>query len=120
MKAEHEARIAVVAGIDEDRASHVIRFGASICDNEALVSTQAVFSAMPPERHPANGQTLDLEMVGCAFRDDEPAYWTLQQENLRRQFDAKVRGALSLRRSDTSASSRSRRSHVASALPPVT
>jgi hypothetical protein len=89
-------------------------------DNEALVSTQAIFSAMPPERHPANGQTLDLEMVGCAFRDDEPAYWTLQQENLRRQFDAKVRGALSLRRSDTSASSRSRRSHVASALPPVT
>ena len=31
-------------------------------------------------------------MVGCAFRDDEPAYWTLQRENLRRQFDAKVRG----------------------------
>jgi hypothetical protein len=63
MKAEHEARIAVVAGIEEDRASHVIRFGASICDNEALVSTQAIFSAMPPERHPANGQTLGLEMV---------------------------------------------------------
>jgi SMODS-associated and fused to various effectors sensor domain len=61
-------------------------------DNEALVSTQAIFSAMPPERHPANGQTLNLEMVGYAFRDDEPAYWTLQQENLRRQFDAKVRG----------------------------
>jgi hypothetical protein len=92
MKAEHEARIAVVASIDEDRASHVIRFGASICDNEALVSTQAIFSAMPPERHPASGQTLDLEMVGCAFRDHEPAYWTVQRENLRRQFEAKVRG----------------------------
>ena len=92
MKAEHEARIAVVAGIDEDRASHVIRFGASICDNEALVSTQAIFSAMPPERHPASGQTLDLEMVGCALRDDEFAYWTVQRENLRRQFEAKVRG----------------------------
>ena len=56
------------------------------------MSTQAIFSAMPPERHPANGQTLDLEMVGCAFRDDEPAYWTLQRENLRRQFDPKVPG----------------------------
>jgi hypothetical protein len=92
MKSEHEARIAVVAGIDEDRASHVIRFGATICDNEALVSTQAIFSAMPPERHPASNQTLDLEMVGCAFRDYEPAYWTIQRENLRRQFEAKVRG----------------------------
>lgn len=92
MKAEHEGRIAIVAGIDEDRASHVIRFGASICDNEALVSTQAIFSAMPPDRHPASGQRLDLEMVGCAFRDNEPAYWTVQRENLRRQFEAKVRG----------------------------
>jgi hypothetical protein len=92
MKAEHEARIAVVAGIDEDRASHVIRFSATICDNEALVSTQAIFSAMPPERHPASNQILDLEMVGCAFRDYEPAYWTVQRENLRRQFEAKVRG----------------------------
>ena len=92
MKADHEARIAIVGSINEDRASHVIRFGASICDNEALVSTQAIFSAMPPDRHPASGQTLDLEMVGCAFRDDEPAYWTIQRENLRRQFEAKVRG----------------------------
>lgn len=92
MKVEHEARIALVAGIDEERASHVIRFGASIGDNEALVSTQAIFAAMPPERHPASGQTLDLEMIGCAFRDDEPAYWAVQRENLKRQFDAKVRG----------------------------
>lgn len=92
MKAEHEARIGLVAGIDEERASHVIRFGASIGDNDALVSTQAIFAAMPPERHPASGQTLDLEMVGCAFRDDEPAYWTIQRENLKRQFESKVRG----------------------------
>lgn len=92
MKAEHEARIALVASIDKERASHVIRFGASIGDNEALVSTQAIFAAMLPERQPASGQTLDLEMIGCAFRDDEPAYWTIQRENLKRQFEAKVRG----------------------------
>lgn len=92
MKAEHEARIALVASIDEERASHVIRFGASIGDNEALVSTQAIFTAMPPERHPASSQTLDIEMIGCAFRDDEPAYWAIQRENLKRQFEAKVRG----------------------------
>lgn len=92
MKAEHETRIATVTGIDEDRASHVVRFAASIGDNEALVSTQAIFAAMPPDHHPASGQTLDLEMVGCAFRDNEPAYWAFQRENLRRQFDAKLRG----------------------------
>jgi len=66
-------------------------FAASIGDNEALVSTQAIFAAMPPDHHPASGQTLDLEMVGCAFRDNEPAFWAFHRENLRRQFDAKVR-----------------------------
>lgn len=92
MKAEHESRVQVVTAIDYDRASHVIRFGASIGENEALVSTRAIFMAMPPDHHPATGQTIDLEMVGCAYRDDEPAYWTFQRDNLRRQFEAKVRG----------------------------
>jgi hypothetical protein len=92
MKAEHESRIATVSGIDEERASHVVRFAASIGDNEALVSTQAIFAAMPPDHHPANGQTLDLEMIGCALHDDEPAYWNFQRENLGRQFEVKVKG----------------------------
>ena len=67
MKAEHESRIQVVTAIDEDRASHVIRFGANIGENEALVSTKAIFAAMPPHHHPASGQTIDLELVGCAY-----------------------------------------------------
>lgn len=92
MKAEHESRISVVTAIDHDRASHVIRFGANIGENEALVSTKAIFMAMPPDHHPASGQTIDLEVLGCAYRDDEPAYWIFQRDNLRRQFEAKVRG----------------------------
>lgn len=92
MKAEHETRIQVLTAIDEDRASHVIRFGANIGENEALVSTKAIFAAMQPLHHPASGQTIDLELVGCAYKDDEPAYWMFQRDNLRRQFDAKVRG----------------------------
>lgn len=92
MKAEHESRIQVVTAIDQDRASHVIRFGANIGENEALVSTKAIFAAMPPHHHPASAQTIDLELVGCAYKDDEAAYWMFQRDNLRRQFDVKVRG----------------------------
>lgn len=92
MKAEHESRIQVVTAIDADRASHVIRFGANIGENEALVSTKAIFEAMPPDHHPASGQTIDLELVGCTYKDHEPAYWIFQRDNLRRQFEAKVRG----------------------------
>lgn len=91
MKAEHEDRIAIVAGIDEDRASYVIRFAASIGSNSALVDTRAIFMAMPPDRHPAEGKTIDLELSGCDYQDHEELYWTFQRDNLRRLFARKVK-----------------------------
>lgn len=92
MKAEQEGRIALLTGIDQDRASHVLRFAASIGRNEALVSTQAIFSAMPPDHHPATGQTIDLEMIGHAYQDNDPEFWRVQQVNLQRNFAARVAG----------------------------
>jgi SMODS-associated and fused to various effectors sensor domain len=94
MKAEHEARIATVTAIDEERGSHVIRFAATIGQNEALVSTQSIFAAMLPDRHPASGQTIDLELLGLSFQDNEPEYWTVQRDNLRRQFATKLGGRI--------------------------
>lgn len=94
MKAEHEARVRLLVGIDPDRASHVLRFGAAIGVNEALVSTADIFAAMVPERHPASAQTIDLEMTGCSFTDGEPEFWTLQQANLRRNFTARLAGRI--------------------------
>lgn len=92
MKAEQESRIALLTGIDQDRASHVLRFAASIGSNEALVSTQAIFSAMPPDHHPATGQTIDLEMIGHAYHDSDPEFWRTQQTNLQRNFAVRVGG----------------------------
>ncbi len=94
MKAEHEARMALLAGIDDDRASHVLRFGASIGSNEALVSTKAIFTAMPPDHHPASGQTIDLELIGHAFQDSDPSFWATQQVNLQRNFASRVGGRI--------------------------
>lgn len=94
MKAEHEARVMLLTGIDEDRASHVLRFGASIGANEALVSTRAIFTAMPPDHHPASAQTIDLEITGHAFTDGDPAFWVMQQVNLQRNFASRVGGRI--------------------------
>ncbi|MBA9068846.1 hypothetical protein FHR71_002596 [Methylobacterium sp. RAS18] len=91
MKAEHEDRIGIVAGIDEDRASYVIRFAASIGSNSALVDTRSIFMAMPPDRHPAEGKTIDLELSGCDYQDHEEQYWVFQRDNLRRLFARKVK-----------------------------
>lgn len=94
MKDRHETRVSINCGIDEEYASHVLRFGASIGKNEALVSTQAIFAAMPPERHPASSQTIDLEMLNQATKDDEPEFWELQRKNLTRLFAEKVGGRI--------------------------
>ncbi len=91
MKAEHEDRIAIVTGMAQDRAAHVLRFAADIGQRDALVSTRSIFMAMPPDRHPAEGRTIDIELVGCDYADHEPKYWTIQQDNLRRMFTRKVK-----------------------------
>lgn len=91
MKAEHEDRIAIVTGMDRDRAAHVVRFAADIGKLDALVSTRSIFMAMPPDHHPANGRTIDLALAGSAYADHEPAYWEVQSENLRRAFDRKIK-----------------------------
>jgi hypothetical protein len=91
MKAEHEDRIAIVTGIAEERAAHVIRFAADIGQRDALISTRSIFLAMPPDRHPAEGRTIDIELVGCDYADHETIYWTVQRDNLRRQFARKVK-----------------------------
>ncbi|MBB3951499.1 SAVED domain-containing protein [Aureimonas jatrophae] len=94
MKHEHEERMAVLTGIDRSRGSHVVRFLANIGKNEASAAKQDIFDAMRPERFPATERTIDLEMTGVTFQDHEEAYWTLQGANLRRQFDAQVRGRI--------------------------
>lgn len=95
MKEEHERRVEIQTAIMPDRASHVLRFGANIGSNQALVSKQDIFDAMLPERYPDNnGRAIDLDMPGFSFEDTEPAYWQGLRENMRRQFDAQVRGRI--------------------------
>ena len=94
MKDSHETRVSTNAGINEERASHVIRFGATIGKVEALVSTKAIFTAMPPDRHPASSQTIDLEMLNLAYRDDDPEFWKIQRTNLDRLFREKIGGRI--------------------------
>jgi hypothetical protein len=95
MKEEHERRIEIQTSILPDRASHVLRFGANIGSNQALVSRQDIFDAMLPERYPDNdGRPIDLDMPGFSFEDTEPAYWCGLQSNMRRQFVDQVRGRI--------------------------
>ncbi|MFB7146092.1 SAVED domain-containing protein [Agrobacterium deltaense] len=94
MKDDHERRVRIAAGIQPDRISHVIRFGANIGKNEALVARQDIFASMQPDRSPASFDTIDLEMLGLSLDDADEQYWQVQQTNLQRQFAEKIRGRI--------------------------
>lgn len=91
MKREHEERISIVTSISQDRVSHVIRFAADIGQRDSLISAQSIFAAMPPDHHPADGRTIDIELVGSSYKDDDLRYWTLQRDNLRALFQKRVK-----------------------------
>lgn len=95
MKAAHEERIETVTGIDADRASHVLRYAANIGDRDSPIAYEHVSAAMLSDRYPAGGRrVIDIALTASRFEDHEPDYWTVQRENLNRQFAAKIRARI--------------------------
>ena len=97
MKAAHERRIEILTAISEDRASHVLRYGAKIGLRESPVSFDRVRQAMLPERYPADGRSIAIEILGSVVDDGEDRFWQLEPDNLRRQFEALVRAPIGYR-----------------------
>jgi SMODS-associated and fused to various effectors sensor domain len=97
MKRKHEERIAVVADIKPGRASHVLLYGAKIGRLESPVSYDRARIAMLPQRYPADGRSIGIEILGNALTDDEELFWKTEPENLRRQFDSILRPRITSR-----------------------
>ena len=94
MKVAHEERIEILTALTDDRQTHILTFGAPIGSLEAPLSYPSVRMTVLPERYPAGGRAMHLEMTGCRYRDHEPNYWRFQQENLGRQFREKIGGRI--------------------------
>lgn len=90
MKTAHEARIEMLTGVAPTRGSHVLHFAGRIGAHDCLVTRSHSDAALLPERYPLDRSPIQLEIVGTDYRDDEPAYWSLQIDTLRRQFDRLV------------------------------
>ena len=91
MKALHEDRIAILSDITADKATHVLRYAAKIGDHTSPVSFARVRGAVLPNRYPAGGRSIGIEIVGSAATDGEEAFWRTEPENLRRQFQRLIR-----------------------------
>lgn len=94
IKHAHENRISIQTSIAPDRATHVLRYGALIGQNEPLLPQTEMFEALLPARYPATLSSIDIKLAGCQYADHEPEYWTFQQENLRRQLTTQLKGRI--------------------------
>jgi SMODS-associated and fused to various effectors sensor domain len=94
MKAAHETRIEIQTSLTEDRQTYILTFGAPIGALEVPLSYPSVRMTVLPERYPAGGRAIHLDIKGCQYRDHEPAYWTFQRENLGRKFRDRIAGRI--------------------------
>jgi CBASS immunity sensor of nucleotide second messenger signals len=97
IKRQHEERVAVVTDIKAERASHVVRYGAKIGDNESPVSFNRVRSAMLPKRYPSGGNSIVIEILGSVTTDGEDNFWRIEPDNLERQFNTILRPRITSR-----------------------
>jgi len=95
-KASHEARIELVTGVDPSRRSHVLLYGTNVGAHSSPLSFQRAACALFPDRYPAEAQPITLGMINSAWRDRDAEFWGIEEKNLRRQFDEKVRPRLAI------------------------
>ena len=98
MKRLHEERIRLVTGIDSDRKSHVLFYGANVGDHNSPFDLDDAGAAMfQSGRYPAEPEAIDLAVIGSVSRDDVPEYWERQADELVVQFERRVRDRVNRR-----------------------
>lgn len=95
MKMDHEARIELLTGIQEEKQSHILMYGAKVGEHDSPLAYSKVSLAMVPDRYPATAQALSIGLKNSSYTDAELAYWEIEREHLRRQVDRFVRPAIS-------------------------
>jgi hypothetical protein len=89
-KAEHEKRIAIVTGINPNKKSHVLLYGANIGDERSNLQPSAANEAIFPDWYPAEEEPTQLSMK-WEGKDSDGSYWKTEAKNLRSTFERQVR-----------------------------
>lgn len=95
LKERHERRIAIASAIDEDRASHVLLYGANVGEHGVPLSWKTASAAMIPEEwYPAEDVAISLGMINSSLRDTSRSFWKLEAGHLRRTVESRLRPRL--------------------------
>ena len=94
MKEKHERRIEIVSGIQDNKQSHVLLYGANIGDHTSPVSYSMAAYAMLPEWYPAETIPLSLGMKNSSYQEMEPDFWKIERNHLISMYNNIVRPRL--------------------------
>lgn len=93
-KMAHEQRIEIVTGIDPERRSHILMYGAGIGDHNSPLSFKTAACAMFPDRYPADDKPIEIPNLNSWPRDRDEEFWWLEYKHLEKMFKRRVQERL--------------------------
>lgn len=88
-KNEHESRVEIVTGIEPNKKTHVVLYGANIGSEKSPIQYHECIGAMFPDWYPANERPEILSM-NSELKDSSPAYWNAEITHLHRVYERKI------------------------------
>jgi len=69
MKEAHERRIEIASGVDAEKQSHILLYGANVGNHSSPLSYRKAAWAMMPDWYPADTTAISLGLVNSSFQD---------------------------------------------------
>lgn len=89
-KQEHENRIEHLTSIKEDVKTHLLLFVDNIGRRKPHINFDDVCTSVIP-RYPAESKFIEIDLSQSPYRDDEPDYFILKQDEIVRLVDSRIR-----------------------------
>jgi hypothetical protein len=94
MKRQHEERVELVGGINAEKRSHILLYGANIGVQGSNLNYLDAASAMIPARYPADTHPIILGTVNSSLNDRTPQFWDVESQQLHTLFEQLVRSRI--------------------------
>jgi hypothetical protein len=88
-KNAHEQRVEIVTGIEPDKKSHVVLYGANIGTEKSPIQLYDCVQSMFPQWYPAAERPITLSM-NSELRDSSSEYWRAEKQHLIQAFQRRV------------------------------
>jgi len=91
MKKVHEERMERLTEIKPDKTSHVLIYSGIVGKHQPKIDYREAWLAMAPEWYPSSKLPIELGLTNSSFQDTEDEFWGIEEKNLERLFNAKIK-----------------------------